>query len=99
MLIKEGSKLEIIECNNERDALIGEIIANNDIEIEGNGAGYSILLRHDGYDTNCIFESDKIEQDEDGVYQIYGYFKDALLVVQSKGYKPAMFESYMNYDS
>ena len=99
MLIREGSKLEIIDCNNERDALIDEIIANNDVEIEGNGKGYTILLRHNGYDTNSIFESDKIEQDEDGIYRIYGYFKDALLVVQSKNHNPAMFDSYMHYNS
>lgn len=99
MKIKEGSKLEIIECNNERDTLIDGIIANNDIEIEGNGAGYAILLRNDGYDKNCIFESDKIEQDEKGVYQIYGYFKDALLVIENKSYNAAIFDSYMDYDS
>lgn len=96
MLIKEGSKLKIIECNNLSSPLIDEIIACQDIEIEGNGNGYCILLRNKGYDTNNIFESEAIIEEEDGSFKILGYFKDALLVIENKNYAPAMYSSYMN---
>lgn len=97
MIIKEGSKLKIVEGNDKENALIDEIIANEDIEIEGNGEGYAILLRTEGHDANSIFESDKIYQVDKTSYVIYGYFKDALLIVKSKNYNPAMYSSYMDY--
>jgi hypothetical protein len=69
-----------------------------DIEINKDGRGYAILLRNEGYDTNSIFESDKIGKISEDTYVIHGYFKDALLVVQCKGRNPSMYGSYMDYD-
>lgn len=96
MLIKEGSKLEIYDNNDERNPLIEEIIANEEIELEGTGEGYTILLRSEGYDMNSIFESERIKEIGENTYEIYGYFKDALLVVQNKKYKTAIYSSYMD---
>lgn len=96
MVIVEGSKLKIIEINDMNNALIDEIIANEDIEIEGNGGGYSILLRTEGQDSNNIFESEKIEKIDEANYTIYGCFKDALLILKSKN-NTSMFNSYLDY--
>lgn len=99
MLIKEGSKLRLYDGNDISFPLIDEIIANQDIELEKDGRGYAILLRTEGYDTNNIFESDKIVKISEDTYAIHGYFKDALLIIKSKNHNPDMFESYMNYDN
>jgi len=96
MLIKEGSKLRLFDDNYTSYPLIDEITANEDIEIDKDGRGYSILLRKEGQDTNSIFESDTISRISEGNYFIHGYFKDSLLVVKRKGYSPAMYGSYMN---
>lgn len=97
ILIKEGSKLKLFDDNDRDCPLIDEILANQDIKLEKDGRGYAILLRAEGSDSNSIFESDKIIQLSENEYAIHGYFKDALLIVKSKGYNPAMFESYMDY--
>lgn len=96
MIIKEGSKLKIYDNNDLTVPLIDEIIANQDIKIENSGKGYEILLRHERYSTNSIFECDRIEKISKDTYEIYGYFKDALLVVKSDNYNPAMYNSYMD---
>ena len=97
MLIKEGSKLRLYDDNNLSCPLIDEIIANQDIEIDKDGRGYTILLRTEGFDTNSIFESDTISKVSENNYFIHGYFKDALLIVNNKNYNPAMYSSYMDY--
>jgi hypothetical protein len=94
MLIKEGSKIKIVEGNDFNGYAINEIIANEDINIENNS--YTILLRYEGSDKNNLFESDKIVRVNENNYIIYGYFKDALLVTRYKNNKIAMFESYMD---
>jgi len=96
LIIKEGSSIKIIECNNISSPLIDEIIANEDIEVEGNGKGYSMLLRNQGYDTNNLFETESIIEEKDGSFKVFGYFKDALLVVKSNNCNPAMYSSYMD---
>lgn len=96
MLIKEGSKLRLYDDNDTTCPLIDEIIANQDIKIDKDGRGYSILLRTKCQDTNSIFESDLIAKISENTYVIHGYFKDALLIVKSKNYSPAMYNSYLD---
>jgi len=99
MIIKEGSKIKLIEGNDNKSSLIDEIIVNEDIEIKKDGNGYAILLRTEGYDNNSLFESDRIEKDNEDNYIVYGYFKDALLIVKEENRNMTMFESWMEYDS
>ena len=94
MIIKEGSKIKIVEGNDFRGYAVNNIIANEDIDIENNN--YTILLRHEGSNINSIFESDKIVRVNEDNYIIYGFFKDALLVTTYKNNNIAMFESYMD---
>lgn len=96
MIIKEGSKIKIID-KNYQDIIVDEIISQQDIEIEGDGSGYSFLLRHRECNENCIFESDKIYKANEE-YIIEGYFKDAILVIADK-YENLMYESYSAFDN
>lgn len=96
MIIKEGSTIKLMAGASD-GTVLDEIIANEDIEIENNGRGYTILLRTEGYDSNNIFESDEIKKVDEENYIIQGYFKDALLVLRS-GRNFGMYESYMAYD-
>jgi hypothetical protein len=97
MKIEEGSVLNIFNGSSGSDdnILADKIIANEDINIEGDGRGYLFLLRTKGYDSNSTFESDKIEKVGEAEYAIYGYFKDAILVVRDKNCI-VMYQSYMN---
>jgi hypothetical protein len=97
MLIEEGSILNLYDDNDRDCPIIEKIIANKDIKIEDHGKGYAILLRTEGQDTNSIFESDKIILISENNYAIHGYFKDALLIVSSGNYNPALFDTYMDY--
>ncbi|AGK97388.1 hypothetical protein [Clostridium pasteurianum] len=97
LIIEEGSKIKIFDNNTPESPLIDEIIANQDIQIEGTGEGYTILLRTENYHSNSIFESEKIEKISEGNYEVYGYFKDALLVFTDRNRDIGMYQSYMNY--
>lgn len=92
MIIKEGSKLKLIEGYGN-DIVIDEIVAQTDIAVEG--GGYAILIRTEGYDTNNLFESDSIEKIDEENYIIKGFFKDALMILkQSKSI--GMYQSWMD---
>ena len=97
MIIKEGSIIKIVDKNDIDRAVIDKIIAQQDIEIEEDGSGYSFLLRHRESNENCIFESDKIYK-SNKEYIVEGYFKDAILVISDK-YENEMYESYTEYDN
>lgn len=94
MIIKEGSILEIHEGFSD-GPIIENIEVNSDIEIENNGNGYTFLLRTEGYEENSIFESEKIIKKRENEYIVFGFFKDALLVVDSKNDKK-LYESYLD---
>lgn len=95
MIIKEGSKLKLIE-GYDNNIIIDEIVAEYDIEIENHGRGYAIMIRTKGYDTNNLFESDSIEKIDEENYIIKGFFKDALLLLkQSKSV--GMYQSWMDF--
>lgn len=98
IIIEEGSKIKIFDNNTTESPLIDEIIASNTIKIEGNGEGYTILLRTEGYHSNSIFQCEKIEKIDEDHYVVYGYFKDALLVFTDRNRDIGMYQSYMSYD-
>lgn len=95
MLIKEGSKVKLIDWNDTNRPVIEEIIVREDINFESEG--YIFLLATRGDTFNSIFESDKIEQVGDDEFIAKGYFKDAVLVLSDKG-ENYMYESYMTFD-
>lgn len=97
MIIKEGSIIKIVDKNDVNRAVVDKIVAQQDIEIEDSGRGYSFLLRHRECNANYIFESDKIYS-SDEEYIVEGYLKDAILVISDK-YSDEMHESYMAYDN
>lgn len=92
MVIKEGSKIKLIEGYDD-NVVIDEIIANEDIEIEG--GGYAILIRTEGRDTNNLFESDSIEKVDEENYVIKGFFKDALMILKNNK-SVGLFQSWMD---
>ena len=83
MLIKEGSKVKLIDWNDINRPVLEEIIVQEDFNFENEG--YTFLLATRGDTFNAIFESDKIEQVEDNEFIAKGYFKDAILVLSDKG--------------
>ncbi|GEM_PF-3127940 len=95
MLIKEGSKVKLIDWNDINRPVLEEIIVQEDIKFENEG--YTFLLATRGGTFNAIFESDKIEQKSDNEFIAKGYFKDAVLVLSDKG-ENYMYESYMTFD-
>lgn len=95
MLIKEGSKVKLIDWNDINRPVLEEIIVQEDFNFENEG--YTFLLATRGDTFNAIFESDKIEQVEDNEFIAKGYFKDAILVLSDKG-ESYMYESYMTFD-
>lgn len=97
MIIKEGSIIKIIDKNDIARAIIDKIVAQQDIDIEGDGSEYTFLLRHRACNENCIFESGKIYK-SDKEYIVEGYFKDAILVIEDK-YENEMHGSYMDFDN
>lgn len=97
MLIKEGSIINIVEGLDDSNPILEKIVAQEDISIEGNGNGYTFLLRYDGHDRNCIFESEKIIEKENE-FIVKGYFKDAILVIRDRKEKD-MYNSYMDFDN
>lgn len=96
MIIKEGSKIKIMEGNDNKNCIINEIIAQENINFENNGKGYSFLLRNTECQNNCIFEAEKILE-VNGEYIVEGYFKDSILVIEDR-YGNEMHESYLQYD-
>ena len=92
MVIKEGSKIKLIEGYDD-NVVIDEIIANEDIEIEG--GGYAILIRTEGRDTNNLFESDSIEKVDEENYLIRGFFKDALMIFK-RDKSIGLYQSWMD---
>lgn len=100
MIIKEGSTVSIVDKNDESLPIIEKIEVYEDIEIEGNGKGYTFLLRSVGNEENSIFESDEIIKTGNNMYEVRGYFKDALLIISryGKNAKNTMHESYTMYD-
>lgn len=98
MIIKEGSKITIVDNNMPYSPIIDEIITQDDIDIENEtGEGYIFLLRHEDSKESSIFEAEKINKTENG-YVVEGYFKDAILVLKNKESK-LMYNSYMDYNS
>lgn len=95
MLIKEGSKVKLIDWNDTNRPVIEEIIVQEDINFESEG--YIFLLATRGETFNSIFETDKIEKVNDNEFIAKGYFKDAVLVLSDKG-ENYMYESYMMFD-
>lgn len=93
MIIKEGSNIKLITGN---DILVEKIVAQEDIEFENSGSGYSFLLRVEGSEENTIFESEKVLL-VDEEYIVTGYFKDSVLVIKNKNGNE-MHESYLEYD-
>lgn len=100
MLIKEGSVVYIIDKNDESTPILNTIQVEEDIQIEGNGNGYTFLLRSEGSETNSIFEAEEIVKTCGNVYEVKGYFKDAILVINRWGCdsKGSMYGSYTDYD-
>ncbi|MGG7058437.1 hypothetical protein ACQPUZ_09085 [Clostridium tertium] len=95
MVIKEGSKVKLLDWNDVNRAVLEEIIVQEDINFENEG--YTFLLATRGGTFNAVFESDKIEQVTDNEFIVKGYFKDAVLVLSDKN-KNYMYESYMTFD-
>ncbi len=95
MLIKEGSKVKLIDWNDINRPVLEEIIVQEDIKFENEG--YTFLLATRGGTFNAIFESDEIEQISGNEFIVKGYFKDAVLVLSDKG-ENYMYESYMTFD-
>ena len=96
MVIKEGELIKIFEGSDKQNILINKFEAYEDIKIENMGNGYTFIFRYEGCKENSIFESEKIEKDKDG-YNVFGYFKDAILVLQNK-YDKKMYSSYMDFE-
>lgn len=92
MIIKEGSKLKLIEGYGD-NIVIDEIIANTDITVEG--GRYAILIRVEGSDSNNLFESDSIEKIDEENYVIKGFFKDALMILK-KDKSIGLYQSWMD---
>lgn len=92
MIIKEGAKLKLIQGYGD-NALIDEITAQEDIEVIG--GEYAILLRHEGLDTNNLFESDSIEKIDEENYIIKGFFKDALMILKRDN-SIGLYQSWMD---
>lgn len=95
MLIKEGSRVKLIDWNDVSRPVLEEIVVQEDINFKNEE--YTFLLATRGGTFNSIFESDKIEQVSDNEFIAKGYFKDAVLVVSHKG-ENFMYESYMTFD-
>ena len=95
MLIKEGSKVKLIDWNDINRPVLKEIIVQEDLNFENEG--YTFLLANKGDTFNAIFESDKIEQVKDNEFIVKGYFKDAVLILSDKG-ENYMYDSYMTFD-
>ena len=91
MIIKEGSILKIVELWT---TVIENIKVQSDIEIEGDGNGYTFLLRTEGCDENCIFVACKISKEKENYYIVHGFFKEALLV--SIGEDNNLYGSYLS---
>lgn len=100
MLIKEGSLVYIIDKNDESTPITNTIKVEENIELEGNGNGYTFLLRSEGIEENSIFVAEEIIKTCDNVYEVKGYFKDAILVINRYGREAqgSMYESYTQYD-
>ncbi|GAA0071736.1 hypothetical protein UT300003_32610 [Clostridium sardiniense] len=96
MIIKAGSKIKITDGFYNKNCIIDEIIAQEDINFENDGKGYSFLLRNSESNSNSIFVADKIEKLRD-CYVIEGCFKDSILVIEDR-YGNEMHESYLQYD-
>lgn len=96
MIIKEGSIINVVEGVDDSNPIIEKIVAQEDIRIEGNGNGYTFLLRYEGHDRNSIFEADKIIEKENE-FIVKGYFKDAILVIRDRN-EASMHESYLDFD-
>lgn len=97
MIIKEGEIIKVVDKNDIERAVVDKIVSQEDITIEGDGRGYTFLLRNRECKENCIFESDKI-YNSNGEYIVEGYFKDAILVIADK-FGDEMHDSYMDYDN
>ena len=95
MLIKEGSKVKLIDWNDVDRPVLDEIIVQEDINFENEG--YTFLLATRGGTFNAVFETDKIEKVNDNEFVAKGYFKDAILVLSDKG-DNYMYKSYMTFD-
>lgn len=91
MIIKEGSKIQLIE-GYDNNVIIDEIIANENIEVSG---GHAILIRVEGCNSNNLFESDSIKQVDEGNYLIRGFFKDALMIFK-RDKSIGLYQSWMD---
>lgn len=100
MLIEEGSLVHFFDKNDESTTILNTIEVEENIEIEGNGTGYTFLIRGEGDENNSIFEADEIAKKSDDVYEVKGYAKDAILVINrwGKNVKGSMYGSYTQYD-
>lgn len=97
MIIKEDAIIKIVDKNDIERAVVDKIVSQEDITIDGDGRGYTFLLRNRACEENCIFEADKI-YNSNGEYIVEGYFKDAILVISDK-WGNEMHDSYMGYDN
>lgn len=95
MLIKEGSKVKLIDWNDVDRPVLDEIIVQEDINFENEE--YTFLLAARGRTFNAIFETDKIAKVNDNEFIAKGYFKDAVLVISDKT-ENSMYESYMSFN-
>lgn len=89
MWIEEGSKIKIFEGYSSKLPVF-EIEADEDIQVDGKGENYTILLS-DG--AGSVFLTNEIKQVSENEYAVYGWFKDCFYI---KGKK--MYDSYMNMD-
>ncbi|EOU1808283.1 hypothetical protein IZT13_002867 [Clostridium perfringens] len=96
MVIKEGSIINIVEGLDDSNPIIEKIVAQEDINIDGNGKGYTFILRCEGNEENSIFVADEIIK-KGNEYIVKGYFKDAILVFRDRN-ESSMYESYLDFD-
>lgn len=96
MIIKEGSIINIIDGLDDNNPIVEKIVSQEDINIDGNGKGYTFILRCEGNEENSIFVADEIIK-KGNEYIVKGYFKDAILVAWDK-HEAYMYNSYLEFD-